>query len=61
MPTLQELADVFYKDNEIQYVALESKVASKEKITVGNNTSIYTKLNKYPYEFKINSKLQVYC
>jgi len=59
MPTLQELADVLYEDNEIEYVALESKVADKEKIEIGDSTSIYTKLNKYPYEFEINSKLQL--
>ena len=59
MPTLQELADALYEDNEIQYVALESKVANKEKVTVGNKTSIYTKLNDYPYEFEINSSLQL--
>ncbi len=59
MPTLQELSDVLYEDNEIQYVALESKVADKEKVTVGNKTSIFTKLNQYPYEFEINSSLQL--
>ncbi len=59
MPTLQELADALYEDNEIQYVALESKVADKERITVGNKTSIFTKLDNYPYEFEINSSLQL--
>ncbi len=59
MPTLQELADILYKDNEIQYVALETQVASKEKITVGEKTSIFTKLKQYPYEFEINSSLQL--
>ena len=59
MPNLQELADILYEDNEIEYVALETKVGEKEKITVGTNTSIYTKLNKYPYEFEINSSLQL--
>lgn len=59
MPTLQELADILYEDNEIQYVALESKVADKEKVTVGEKTSIFTKLNQYPYEFEINSSLQL--
>ena len=59
MPTLQELADVLYEDNEIQYVALEHKEANKEKVTVGEKTSIFTKLNNYPYEFEINSKLQL--
>ena len=59
MPTLQELADVLYEDDEIQYVLLESKIANKEKVTVGDKTSIYTKLNDYPYEFEINSSLQL--
>lgn len=59
MPTLQELADTLYEDNEIQYVALESKIGDKEKVIVGEKTSIYTKLNKYPYEFEINSSLQL--
>lgn len=59
MPSLQELADVLYEDNEIQYVALERKIADKEKIIVGEKTSIYTKLNDYPYEFEINSSLQL--
>ncbi len=59
MPTLQELADTLYEDNEIQYVALESKIADKEKVIVGEKTSIFTKLNNYPYEFEINSSLQL--
>ena len=59
MPTLQELADTLYGDNEIQYVSLETQVASKEKITVGEKTSIFTKLKQYPYEFEINSSLQL--
>lgn len=60
MPTLQELADDFCKDNEIQYVTLESKkIASVEKIDVGEATSIFTKLKEYPYEFEINSSLQL--
>lgn len=60
MPTLQELADDFCEDNEIQYVTLESKkIASIEKIDVGEATSIFTKLKEYPYEFEINSSLQL--
>ena len=60
MPTLQELADDFCEDNEIQYVTLESKkIASLEKIDVGEATSIFTKLKEYPYEFEINSSLQL--
>ncbi len=60
MPTLQELANDFCEDSEIQYVTLESKkVASLEKIDVGEATSIFTKLKEYPYEFEINSSLQL--
>lgn len=60
MPTLQELANDLCEDNEIQYVALESqKIASLEKIEVGKNNSIFTKLKDYPYEFEINSSLQL--
>lgn len=60
MPTLQELADDFCEDNEIEYVELESKrTASLDKIEIGNNTSFFTKLKEYPYEFEINSSLQL--
>jgi len=42
MPTLQELANILYEDSEIQYVALETQTASKEKIIVGEkNFNIY--------------------
>ena len=60
--TLQELADYLCKNEQgdIQYVTLESKkIASLEKITVGKSTSIFTKLNDYPYEFEINDSLQL--
>lgn len=60
MPTLQELANDFCEDSEIQYVTLESKkIAGLEKIDVGEATSIFTKLKEYPYEFEINSSLQL--
>lgn len=61
MPTLQYLADRFYEDDEIEYVYNQSqKTASieKEKIKV-TGEYIYTKLVEYPYEFKINSSLQL--
>lgn len=59
MPTLKELSEVLRYDDEIQYVTEKSQVASK-KYEVGENpSSIYTKLNKYPYEFEINSRLQL--
>ena len=60
MPTLQELADVFCEDNEIEYVELKSKlIASLEKIQVKEDGSFFTKLKQYPYEFEINSSLQL--
>ncbi len=59
MPTLKELSEVLRDDNEIQYVTEKSQIAST-KYEVGENpTSIYTKLNEYPYEFEINSSLQL--
>ena len=60
LPNLQKLADNLCEDNEIQYVTLASnKVASLEKITVGEAESIFTKMKDYPYEFEINSSLQL--
>lgn len=60
MPTLQEVADVLCEDEEIEYVKLpENKIASLDKINVGENTSILTKLKEYPYEFEINALFQI--
>lgn len=59
MPSLQEIADDLCEDNEIQYVVTKSQVAGIDKIVVGNASSIFTKLNQYPYEFEINSSLQL--
>lgn len=60
MPTLQELADSFCEDKEIEYVELASKkVGSLDKIELGEKTSFFTKLKEYPYEFEINSSLQL--
>lgn len=60
MPTLQEFADGLCADREIEYVQLQSKkMAALEKIEVGNANSIFTKLKEYPYEFEINSSLQL--
>ena len=59
MPTLKELSEALKDDNEIQYVTEKSQIAST-KYEVGENpSSIYTKLNNYPYEFEINSSLQL--
>lgn len=59
MPTLKELSISLRDDSEIAYVTEKSQVAST-KYEVGENpSSIFTKLSKYPYEFEINSKLQL--
>lgn len=45
MPTLQEVADNLCEDDDMEYVELKSKKsASLDKITLGENTSIFTKL-----------------
>ena len=61
LPDLQYLADRFCEDNDIAYVNLEKQKvgAINDKILIGENTSIFTKLEKYPYEFEINSSLQL--
>lgn len=60
MPTLQEISNSLCEDEEIEYVELQSKkIGSLEKIDVGNASSIFTKLKEYPYEFEINSSLQL--
>ena len=60
MPTLQEIADNFCQDEDFEYVELETKkTASLNKIEVGENESIFTKLKEYPYEFEINNQLQL--
>ncbi len=60
MPTLQELANDLEIDTEIQYVETKSKkLASTVAIDIGDATSIFTKLKEYPYEFEINSSLQL--
>ncbi len=60
MPTLQELADHLCEDEEIQYVTKEpQRLASLDKIEIGEAKSFFTKLKEYPYEFEINSSLQL--
>ena len=60
LPSLQYLADKLCEDNDIEYVLKESKkVSNLEKIDVSTVSSIYTKLKEYPYEFEINSSLQL--
>lgn len=60
LPSLQYVADRLCEDNDMEYVLLESKkTASLDKIIVLDGKSIYTKLKEYPYEFEINSSLQL--
>ena len=60
MPTLQELANDFCVDHEIEYVASTSKkLASLGTVDLTNKTSFFTKLTDFPYEFEINSSLQL--
>ena len=57
---LQYLADKLCEDDDIEYVELKSKkVANLNKIVVGNEGSIFTKLSKYSYEFQINDELKI--
>lgn len=59
-PTLQELADDFCENDEIEYVKLTSqKLASLDKIEIGENESFFTKLKKYSYEFEIGNTLKI--
>lgn len=60
LPNLQYLADKLCEDNDMEYVLTASKEhASLDKIDVTNFSSIFTKLKEYPYEFEINSSLQL--
>ncbi len=60
MPTLKELSLALGNDNEIQYVTEDSKLEKTGySVESENPSSIYTKLNKYSYEFEINSSLEV--
>ncbi len=60
MPNLQYLANMLCKDEEIQYVELETqKLATLKEIEVGNADAIYTKLKDYDYEFKISKSLKL--
>lgn len=60
MPTLKELAEELKKDEDIKYITEISKIAEVEyNVPSENPTVIYTKLEKYPYEFEINSELEI--
>lgn len=59
MPTLKEVSLILKEDEEIEYV-IEAKPIASTKYEVGEEpTSILTKLRDYPYEFEINSSLQL--
>ncbi len=59
MPTLKEVSLELKEDKEIEYVT-ETKQIASTKYEVGEEpTSIFTKLKEYPYEFEINSSLQL--
>lgn len=61
MPTLQELADNLCDDNEIEYVITKDKETASRlpHIDTTGYTSIFTKLNDYPYEFEIDETLKL--
>ncbi len=60
MPTLKELSLILKEDEEIEYILESSKLASVEYgINSDNPSKIYIKLKEYPYEFEINSSLEI--
>ena len=59
MLTLKELSLILKEDDEIKYVTETSQIGSAEYKVGDSPTSIYTKLNEYPYEFEINGQLQL--
>lgn len=60
LPGLQYLADNLCEDKDVEYVIKkQGDIASLQKIDVSDVNSIFTKLKKYPYEFEINSNMQL--
>ena len=61
MPTLQELANEFCKneDDEFEYVLTTSKKTSSKLENIIVADSIFTKFKEYPYEFEIDSSLKL--
>ena len=57
--TLQDIADKFFEDDEIECIGLTSNTKNKEKLQIGNKKSFFAKLKEYPYEFEINNLLQI--
>ena len=61
MPTLQELANEFCKneDDEFEYVLTTSKKTSSKLENIIVADSIFTKFKEYPYEFEIDRSLRL--
>ena len=61
MPTLQELANEFCKneDDEFEYVLTTSKKTASKLGDIVVTDSIFTKFKEYPYEFEIDSSLKL--
>lgn len=61
MPSLHYLADRLCEDDEIAYVKVEEKkIGALDPVKISSDDdTILTKLKAYPYEFQINSSLQL--
>lgn len=56
--TLQEVADYFCEQDDVEYVLKQSKsTAGLQKIDVSDVQSFFTKLKNYTYEFEISDNL----
>jgi hypothetical protein len=59
-PTLQDLADGFCNAEGTEYVDIKTRnVSALATVDVTGYTAIYVKLEKYPYEFKIDDTLKI--
>lgn len=60
LPSLQYISDKLCEDEDMEYVKLKGQTtASLEHIDTTGHDSIFTKLKEYPYEFEIDSKIQL--
>ncbi len=61
--TLQELADAFYDDDEIEYLGTksgkENPGTGKEKVELGDSDDLYVKFKNFKYEFGLNKDLEI--